>query len=310
MRKTLDRYLSRLTPFGVCCLIGSAVALCVVSVAVLVSIFPPARLGEFPPLEPRLTSQQRLIIDSPDHLERAFDRARYDLSAIRAGQADVPDLLLKDWPHGFETMTRAKRKKTLFIRTLLPLILYVNRTIAAQRDTLHNIIRRREKGFVLSRREKAWLNRLARLYRTKPDDLATLLRRVAPVPPSLAIAQAATETGWGTSRFAREANALFGQWTYNSRAGIKPKDADPGTRHAIKRYDRLLGSAWDYARNLNTHQAYFKLRESRAKGVTEGPALAETLEKYSETRGTYVMLLRNVIAHNGLAPLDKAKLRD
>ena len=206
-------------------------------------------------------------------------------------------------------MKRTRRKKALFIRTLLPLILHVNRTIAAQRKTLREILRRKEQGFNLTRRERAWMERLAKLYRTEPENIDALLRRVAPVPPSLAIAQAATETGWGTSRFAREANALFGQWTFDKDKGLKPKDADPGTRHAIKRYDRLLGSAWDYARNLNTHRAYVGLRQSRAKGVTEGKALAETLGKYSEKGVEYVKLLRQVIDQNGLAPFDGAKLR-
>jgi Bax protein len=114
----------------------------------------------------------------------------------------------------------------------------------------------------------------------------------------LAIAQAAAETGWGTSRFARKANALFGQWTYDATEGLKPKDADPGTRHAIKRYDRLLGSAWDYARNLNTNAAYRGLRQLRSKGRTSGTALA------------YVTLLRRIIAQNHRAQLDKTTLRN
>ena len=285
-------------------------ALCVVLVALLVSIFPPAKLGEFPPLEPSLVSGQRLIIDTPNHLERAFDRAKFDLPAIRVGQAQVPHILVKDWPDGFETMKRTDRKKALFIQTLLPLILHVNKTIAAQRETLQAIIRRRAQGQLPSRREQAWMDRLAKLYRTKAEKIDILLLRVAPVPPSLAIAQAATETGWGTSRFAREANALFGQWTWDQSMGLKPKDADPGTRHAIKRYDRLLGSAWDYARNLNTNRAYVKLRQSRAEGVTTGAGLAATLEKYSERGTAYVTLLRRVINQNGLAPFDLAKLRD
>lgn len=286
-------------------------ALCVLSIAVLVGIFlPPANLGEFPPLEPHLVPGERLIVDTPDHLELAFDRAGYDLAAIRAGEAAVPPLMVKSWPRGFETMKRTERKKALFIQTLLPLILHVNRTIAAQRETLRDILRREEKGLTPTHRERAWIERLAQLYRTEAEKIETLLLRVAPVPPSLAIAQAATETGWGTSRFIREANALFGQWTFEAKAGVRPKNADPGARHAIKRYDRLLGSAWDYARNLNTHRAYFKLRKSRADGVTEGAVLAGTLDKYSETRGTYVALLRKVIDHNGLAPLDHAKLRN
>ena len=224
--------------------------------------------------------------------------------------AGVPDILVEKWPDGFETMKRTDRKKALFIRTLLPLILQVNERVKAQREMLHRIIRRKQKGQLPSRREQAWMQGLAKLYRTKPDKTKTLLLRIAPIPPSLAIAQAATETGWGTSRFARKANALFGQWTYNAKEGLRPKDADPGTRHAIKRYDQLLGSAWDYVRNLNTNAAYKDLRLLRAGGETSGKALAGALERYSERGFEYVLLLRKVIAQNRLAMLDKAKLRN
>lgn len=285
-------------------------ALCVVLVAVFVSVtLGPNNLAEFPPLKPRITSDQRLIVQTPDHLERAFGDAKFDLPAILIGQADVPHLLVENWPDGFETMKRADRKKELFTRILLPLVLHVNKTIEAQRATLRRIIRRKEQGKVPSRRERAWIEGLAELYRTDPDKISTLLARIAPVPPSLAIAQAATETGWGTSRFARKANALFGQWTYDRNKGLTPRDADPGTRHAIKRYDRLIDSAWDYVRNLNTNAAYRGLRESRSNGVTSGADLAGSLEKYSERGADYVELLREVIAQNRLAQLDTARLR-
>jgi Bax protein len=306
-----DPTYSRTSPLGYVCAIGVGVALCVASVAAFVGVFfPPSNLAEFPPLEPRVTSDQRLFIDTPDHLERAFQRAEFNLSSIRAGKAAVPHLLLEKWPEGFETMKRTDRKKALFIQTLLPLVIHVNMRIEAQRATLRRIIRRKQQGHLLSRREKAWLRGLAKLYRTSPEKLETLLLRIAPIPPSLAIAQAAAETGWGTSRFARKANALFGQWTYDATEGLKPKDADPGTRHAIKRYDRLLGSAWDYARNLNTNAAYRGLRQLRSKGRTSGTALAGTLEKYSERGTKYVTLLRRIIAQNRLAELDKTRLRN
>lgn len=299
-----------MSPLGRTGAIGGAVALCIFLVAVVVGIvLPPDYLAEFPPLKPRVSSDQRLIVQTPEHLERGFDNAGFDLTAVRAGQASVPYLLLREWPDGFETIKNRKRKKALFIKTLLPLILHVNLTITAQRATLRGIISRKQIGIAPSRRELAWIDRLAKVYRTKPEKLETLFLRIAPVPPSLAIAQAATETGWGTSRFAREGNALFGQWTFESGEGLKPKDAAPGTRHAVKAYDRLVRSAWDYARNLNTNRAYRGLRMTRAKGVTSGSALAGALGKYSERGVAYVKLLRNVIAQNRLAPLDRARLR-
>ena len=124
----------------------------------------------------------------------------------------------------------------------------------------------------------------------------------------MAIAQAAIETGWGTSRFARTGNAMFGQWTYNEKKGLRPLKAGPDTRHAVKVYDRLVESAWDYARNLNTNRAYRALRLVRAAGVKDGLGLARKLDRYSERGPVYVTLIRNVISQNNLAGLDKAKL--
>ena len=289
---------------------GGAAALAIAILAVTIdSFWPPADLAGLPPLTVRVTSQQRLIVNSPEQLDLAFDAAGYDLAAIRSGRATVPYLLLREWPAGFETMKDLEKKKALFIRTLQPLILHVNRTIRAQRTALEAILRRKREGETLSRRERAWLSQLAMLYRTEPDDTATLLRRVAPVPPSLAIAQAATETGWGTSRFVRDGNALFGQWTFEAEGGLRPLEAQAATRHAVKAYDRLIESAWDYVRNLNTHRAYRQLRSVRALGVADGMRLAGTLERYSERGAAYVTLIRDVIRQNGLAALDKARLR-
>lgn len=292
------------------CGIGGGIAVFIIGTAVLIGVFaPPDDLAEFPPLSPRVSSDQRLLVQTPEHLALAFEEAGYDLKAIRSGNETVPHLLLREWPDGFEAMKKTERKKTLFIQTLLPLILHVNQSIAAQRAALRGIIRRKQAGRPPSHRELAWIDSLAMLYRTTPDKTAILFRRIAPVPPSLAIAQAAAETGWGTSRFARQGNALFGQWTFDKDEGLKPKDAAPDARHAVKQYDRLLESAWDYARNLNTNRAYRLLRLSRAKGVTGGAALAGHLIKYSERGPAYVRLLRRIIAQNKLGPFDKAKLQ-
>jgi Bax protein len=290
---------------------GVAAAAVVVAVTVAADfIWPPDHLSELPPLAPQVTSDQRLIVGTPDQLARAFDRAGYDLDAIRKGNATVPYLLLREWPEGFEALRQTDEKKALFKRALLPLILHVNRTFAAQREALLELLRRRQAGDALSHRERVWLRRLAVLYRTTPDNTATLLRRVAPIPPSLAIAQAATETGWGASRFARDGNALFGQWTFDEEEGLRPMQARASARHAVKAYDRLVESAWDYARNLNTNRAYRGLRDARAAGIADGMRLAGALERYSQRGTAYVGLIRDVIRQNGLLALDQARLRE
>lgn len=289
--------------------LGAAAAIAVIATAVLIDrIAPPGHLAEFPPLAPLDRSDHRLIVGSPESLAQGFDEAGYDLAAVRAGRTAVPPLLLQKWPEGFQDIKQAKERKVLFVRTLLPLVLQVNQTISAQRATLRKLLKAKKSGRDLSHREQAWLERLAMLYRVAPGKNSALLVRVAPIPPSLAITQAAIETGWGTSRFARAGNAMFGQWTYDSKKGLRPLKAAAGTRHAVKVYDRLMESAWDYARNLNTNPAYKALRLARAAGVTTGHGLAGKLDRYSEQGPAYVTLIRNVMAQNNLAGLDKARL--
>lgn len=301
--------LQSLSPMERTLTLGAAAAIAVVVVALQIDRFAPSdHLAEFPPLAPLALSADRLIVGSPERLALAMDKAGFDLSAVRAGKTKVPALLLEKWPDGFQSIKQAKEKKTLFVQTLLPLILQVNRTISAQRTTLEKLLKAKKSGQVLSHREQAWLDRLAVLYRTKSDKNSVLLVRVAPIPPSLALTQAAIETGWGTSRFARAGNAMFGQWTYDTKKGIRPLKANAGTRHAVKIYDRLVESAWDYARNLNTNPAYKALRLARAAGVKSGHGLAGRLDRYSERGPAYVTLVRNVMAQNNLAGLDKARL--
>ena len=96
--------------------------------------------------------------------------------------------------------------------------------------------------------------------RLKDQDLAKLKMRMDIIPVSIALAQAANESGWGTSRFALEGNALFGQWTW-SKKGISPKNKDPDQSHKILQFQILKASVRAYKNNLNTHNAYQEFRE-------------------------------------------------
>jgi uncharacterized FlgJ-related protein len=159
-------------------------------------------------------------------------------------------------------------KKELFYRSLLPLILYSNETILENRSRLEKI------AAVPEGSEREWLAGLAADYGLlkegealpKADALSALvtelMMRVDAIPPSLALGQAAYESGYGTSRFAREGNALFGQWTYGGK-GMQPKQkrASKGN-YGVAAYDWPLESVRGYMRNINTHRAYQKLRET------------------------------------------------
>ena len=132
------------------------------------------------------------------------------------------------------------------------------------------------------------------------------------IPVSLAIAQAAKETGWGTSRFAQEGNALFGQWTW-SGDGLKPKDADKGEGHKVMKFNVLQASVRAYQRNLNTHSTYKEFRKVRAEfrdldKKLDSLELSKHLNKYAETGSQYVEVLQKIIKQNKLQDFDDAKL--
>ena len=163
-----------------------------------------------------------------------------------------------------------------------------------------------------SKAEIKWLNLKFRQYGVKNKDLSTLKIRMDEIPVSLAIAQAAKETGWGTSRFAIEGNALFGQWTY-SGTGIKPLAADGDQTHKIMKFNILKASVRAYQRNLNTHSSYRKFRKERAnqrdnEEKLNSLVLANYLEEYAETGIEYIKILKQIIKQNLLIDFDDVKL--
>ncbi len=132
------------------------------------------------------------------------------------------------------------------------------------------------------------------------------------IPVSMAIAQAAKETGWGTSRFALEGNALFGQWTYTDK-GIKPAAAEAGTKHKVMMFNVLKSSVRAYARNLNTHKSYRKMRYVRAiqrdnNGKLNSLELVDFLDNYAETGKEYTIILKKIIEQNSLTDFDDVKI--
>ena len=236
-----------------------------------------------------------------------FEDLNYDLKAVRIGQKVKPIYLTK-LPKDLKTLGDTKTKRELFIKIVLPLILYENEKIIDDRKKLFKIL---SKNFN-SPGERVWLNRRFKEYKIKDKDLAELKMRMDTIPVSIALAQAANESGWGTSRFALEGNALFGQWTW-SKKGISPKNKDPDQSHKILQFQILKASVRAYKNNLNTHNAYKEFREVRAKlrqsgtNIT-GLALIKYLKNYAEIGEKYTEIIEGIIKQNLLTDFDKANL--
>lgn len=236
-----------------------------------------------------------------------FEDLNYDLKAVRAGQKVKPIYLTK-LPKDLNTLGDTKTKRELFIKIVLPLILYENEKIIDDRKRLFKIL---GKNFN-SPGEKVWLNRRFKEYKIEDKDLAELKMRMDIIPVSIAVAQAANESGWGTSRFALEGNALFGQWTW-SKKGITPKNKDPNQSHKILQFQILKASVRAYKNNLNTHNAYKEFREVRAKlrqsgtNIT-GLALIKYLKRYSSIGEKYTEIIEGIMVQNSLTDFDNTNL--
>jgi len=236
-----------------------------------------------------------------------FDDLGYDLKGVRAGQKVKPIYLTK-LPKDLKTLGDTKKKRELFIKILLPLILDENQKIKEDRKKLFHIL---GKNFNTAG-ERVWLKRRFKEYKIDDQDTAKLKMRMDIIPVSIALAQAANESGWGTSRFALEGNALFGQWTW-SKKGIEPAKAEKNKSHRILQFQILKASVRAYKNNLNTHNAYKEFREARARLREEGKKftgldLTKYLVNYAEIGEKYVKILESVIEKNSLTDFDEANL--
>jgi len=236
-----------------------------------------------------------------------FNDLGYDLKGVRAGQKVKPIYLTK-LPKDLKTLGDTKKRRELFIKIILPLILDENEKITNDRKKLFKIL---GKNFNTVG-ERVWLKRRFKEYKIDDQDLAKLKMRMDIIPVSLAIAQAANESGWGTSRFALEGNALFGQWTW-SKKGISPKNKDPDQSHKILQFQILKASVRAYKNNLNTHNAYREFREVRAQLRQEGKQiigldLSKYIKNYAAIGEKYVAIIEDIIERNSLTDFDKASL--
>ena len=240
-------------------------------------------------------------------LYQLFEDTNYNLSDVRINKIAKPVEIGK-LPYELKEIQSVKKRKDLFIQIVLPLILEENNKILLDRKKLFAILNKNNN----SKSDNEWLNKKFKQYGISNKDIPTLKRRMDIIPPSMAVAQAAKETGWGTSRFALEGNALFGQWTYSDK-GIKPAAADVGTTHKVMMFNVLKSSVKAYTRNLNTHKSYRKMRYVRAiqrdnNGKLNSLELVDYLDNYAETGKEYTIILKKIILQNSLIDFDDVKI--
>ena len=245
---------------------------------------------------------------SANNIEQLSKDKNNDLKEIRKTKLVDISNSIDRLPKQIKNLENSEERKKLFIQIVLPLIIEENIKIRIDRNKLFSILNKSNNSTI----EKKWLDNKFKQYGVVNLDLATLKIRMDEIPVSLALAQAGNETGWGTSRFALEGNALFGQWTWGSE-GIKPLAAGANTKHKIMRFKILQASVKAYQINLNTHSAYKKFREARAiqrdnNGKLNSLKLVKHLDKYSEIGIKYTIILKRIIEQNSLTDFDDVSI--
>jgi Bax protein len=254
-------------------------------------------------------------ITSLDDLHTLFDKYQYNNESWDKGNREVPRITFEGvderWAEGSKNLP-VEIKKMIFFRLMTPLALVANENILREREIVKS-----------SPLDAGKLKKIALKYRIIEDKTGelnkkmrtALLARVDILPPSLALAQAAEESGWATSRFAQEGNAFFGQWDFTGN-GMKPRNhrKDLGD-YGVARFDSPLASVEAYMLNINSNSSYQKLRILRSElsaddKVVTGIKLAGTLDNYSERGQEYIDGLRAMIRYNKLEQFDQAYLSD
>lgn len=209
----------------------------------------------------------------------------------------------------FGAIKDVKEKKIRFFGFMRPLIEAENQAILKKRERLLHLYEKHRNKSAESSRELKWLNKLLAEYRVDRTAIApehqwkALMRRVDVVPVELALIQAAKESGWGSSRFARKGNNMFGQRCFKKGCGLVPNERVSGEKHEVVKYDSVGASVRSYIRNLNTGSAYRGFRrvrfEQRKAGQSpDGYELVSELPKYSERKEAYIEEIRAMIQAN------------
>ena len=258
---------------------------------------------------------ETISINTLDELTTLFTKLDYTSTNWNKAERNIPrisiDGISKSWSTDSAKLP-VQAKKTIFFRLMTPLSLIANENILRERQTVTSASLDNNELLIIAVKYRVIKDLKTPLTESLRKQL---LNRVDIVPVSLALAQSAEESGWGTSRFAAEGNAFFGQWDFSGK-GMKPKQQREALgNYGVARFDSPLESVEAYMLNINTNAAYTKLRSLRVKMHSDdnkitGYQLATTLDKYSERGEAYVQGLQHLIRYNKLETTDSVKLSD
>jgi Bax protein len=237
-----------------------------------------------------------------------FEDLEYDLDNVR-NKKKVKPIYFTRLPKDLSSIKSVSEKKETFLQILLPLVVAENEKIEEDRKYLLKIL----KGNTTAKNNK-WLNKKYKAYKVSDKNIKELIEKVDIIPTSIALAQAAKESGWGTSRFALEGNAIYGQWTWNGD-GIEPLEKNKNESHKILKFPLLRASVKAYINNLNTHRGYKGFRKKRAElrennKKLSGIELIHELENYAQTGKEYTKILEKIIKQNDLDELENVTIDD
>jgi Bax protein len=252
-----------------------------------------------------------------EDLKAEYHRYSYRLDRLENG---VPPLILLTLPKDLPQISSKPEKKLFFFKLILPMILLANEEIRRERDQAESFKQMLDRGQTLTEHQLQIIASLLKRYEVNseagelPAAIDALLIRIDIIPPDLALAQAANESAWGTSRFSQMANNLFGEWTFSPGTGMVPEDRPEGATYEVRRFETIYESIRSYLRNLNTHAAYKELRQLRAEARAaalplDGIKLAEGLFRYSTRGEDYVRELQSLIRQNSLSRFSSVSLR-
>lgn len=218
-------------------------------------------------------------------------------------------IVFSSLPEDFMSVEPVSTRKELFVKTILPIIFLENEKVLAERNKILEWWTDTDGELIMRDYWPDWLKSISEKYLYEGENIGDLLMSVDIVPISLAVSQAAIESGWGTSRYAREGNAVFGQYTYKEDLGILPKDRPDEEKFLIRKFQTISDSTASYIKNLNTHYAYKDFRENRKKirmngEKISGISLVKHLINYSERKEDYINDVEKMIKDNNFNDFD------